>query len=394
MKNSLYLLWLEGIDPQNLAYLPGLEKYIKQGVDLHLSPLPLVEQGQCYYQLMTGMGSGKFGRFDAVYPQGYMVYPNNGTPEGALGHLLPDLLRQRNASFLSIDVDASDDLAALQGQPDVVLIRIPAAGALANDQLNNLIERCLERITLTTYVMVLTDVWHPTRSAHVNINDFLADIGLLEVGETRTKDAIVWSETLAYGLGKGQIWINMRGREPQGAVSAGREYQEVCDALINGLKTHWVNPQTGEPIVEQVFKREELYEGDYLFKAPDLITVYRPGYEASPKAVLLDFDGESVHVLAPAAAIQGPFARVIASGPALLSGQRQEARLTDVLPTILYLLGQTIPSDIDGKALVDICTTAYREQVPVRYADENAEDLSDEEEGMIVDRLRDLGYLG
>ncbi len=262
MKSSVYILWLEGINPEGLAAIPALAMMLTRGVDLHLIPQPLVEPGQCYYQALTGMGSGKFGRFDAMQPEGYRVHENHDTPDGAQGHLLPDILRQCQLAVTSLEVNHKDILNTLKEQTsDFALIRLLDAGALTPDALNTLVEQCLELLSPSSHLLVLTDVWSPAPKAFVNINDFLADIGLLEIGEPRHQADIIWSETLAYGLGTGQIWINLRGREPQGVVSMGREYRDVCDALIRELRSNWLDPQTNEPVVEQVFKRMKSIQG-------------------------------------------------------------------------------------------------------------------------------------
>jgi hypothetical protein len=64
------------------------------------------------------------------------------------------------------------------------------------------------------------------------------------------------------------------------------------------------------------------------------------------------------------------------------------------MPSVMYLLGQPITMEVDGDVLLSMFTSAYLQQVPIRRVSSDEELLSDEEEGMIVDRLRDLGYLG
>lgn len=394
MKNSVLILWLEGVSPEELSAIPALEKLSKGGVDIQLTPLPIMEKSNCYYQTLTGMGSGKFGRFDSVRAERYSVLEDASIPEGSRGRLLPDILRSRKlaVSFLEArDLSVFDALPQQAG--DCTMIRF-AASNVDSATLETLIQRCAELSTPDGHLCVLTDVWDQPPGKYVNVNDFLADVGLLEVGEPRKRTGIVWSETLAYGIGRGQLWINLKGREAQGNVRSGSEYQEVRDALINELSTNWRDPQTGEAIVEQVLKKEEAYTGEYLFKAPDLVVVYRPGYAPSPGAVALDFDGVSVGDAESTAHTCAPRARLIATGPSLAKGIMEKASLVDVMPSVLYLLGQPIPMDVDGDVITWMFTPAYRQQTPVTRLNSDEALLSDEEEDMIVDRLRDLGYLG
>ena len=395
MKNSTFLLWLEGVDPNLLTTIPSLAKLAAGGVDLRLTPLPLVEKGVCYYQTLTGMGSAKFGRFDTVHPERYQACSDTGIPEGALGHLLPDVLRAHKLVVTFLEAKDRQSLDALANQTlDCAMIRFLNAGNASVDEIDALVQRCTELATPGAHLVVLTDVWKPVPQKLVNVNDFLADTGLLEVGSTRNRADINWTETLAYGLGTGQVWINLQGRELQGIVGSGREFQKVSEALVNELSTNWLDPQTQEPVVERVLRKEEAYSGDYLFKAPDLVVVFRPGYSASPKAIELDFDGMSVSENGSTLSKVAPYARLLASGPNLVSGLVETGSLIDVVPTVMYLLGQPIPMHLDGSVISSIFTQAYRQQTPVQHMENEDDLLSDEEEGMIVDRLRDLGYLG
>src|SRR5258706_16294408 len=83
MKNSVIILWLEGVNPARLSEVPVLGELARDGVDIQLTPLPLFEKGSCYYQTLTGMGSGKIGRFDAVRPEKYDVLEDSRAPDGA-----------------------------------------------------------------------------------------------------------------------------------------------------------------------------------------------------------------------------------------------------------------------------------------------------------------------
>ncbi|MDQ2714030.1 MAG: hypothetical protein M3Z08_03910 [Chloroflexota bacterium] len=394
-KGSVYLLWLEGVDPERLEAVPAVMRLKARGTNVSLAPLPLVERGQCYYQMFTGMGPGRFGRFDAVHPEAYSVRDNSDLPEGATGSLLPDMLRARRLKIAALEVRNASSLDALAGQElDFVFMHLADGTALAPEALEALVEKC-GTLNPDGDLLVLSGLSESRRRAELNVNDFLVEVELLEVSAPREQGEINWPESLAYGVGAGQIWINLRGREPQGVVGSGREYQEVCDALIDEFQNRWLDPLTQEPVVERVFKRDDIYAGDYLFKAPDLITVYRPGYVASANAQALRLDGESVRIVDAAVRdVQAPFARLIGAGPRLGHEQGLRGRLIDIVPSVLYLLDLVIPQRVDGEVLLPMFAADYYSRTPIRDAEEDEDMLSDEEEGLIVDRLRDLGYLG
>ncbi len=89
-----------------------------------------------------------------------------------------------------------------------------------------------------------------------------------------------WSKTRAYAMGLGEIYINLKGREAQGIVNPGAEY----DALKNELKQKLVmmtDPETGEHPVRRVLAREEIYRQFDPNMIPDLFVTNNDGYRVS-----------------------------------------------------------------------------------------------------------------
>ena len=83
---------------------------------------------------------------------------------------------------------------------------------------------------------------------------------------------IDWSRTKAYAQGNfGQIFLNLKGRQPQGCVDP-EDVRPLLDDLKAGLLAI-PHPETGEPLVEQVYERDELYHGPHAHLAPDLTVV-------------------------------------------------------------------------------------------------------------------------
>ncbi len=396
MGNTALVLWLEGGDPELLGGVSAVRSLAGRGVDARLSPLPLVETGTCYYQTLSGMGSGKTGRFDSVRPVGYAIREDAGVPEGIWQRLLPDLVRGEGRTATFLELDASEVGRAVgAASSDCVILRVHGASSAGIEAIEALVRLCEDAVGQEGHLVVLTDVAHSQPSTLVNMNDFLAEIGVLETRDTiPAGKEIVWPESLAYALGTGQIWVNMRGREPEGVVAPGREYDDVCDVLIAALRDDWRDPATDEPVVECVLRKGDAYTGEYLFKAPDLIVVYRPGYGPSPRARAIALDGASVRPGASDTHPHAPYARLVAGGPAFARRGRMEGRLIDVVPSLMYLLGLPIPAHVDGQVLTDWFSPEYRERTPIIRATDGAIPLSREDEGVIVDRLQALGYLG
>jgi predicted AlkP superfamily phosphohydrolase/phosphomutase len=318
----------------------------------------------------------------------------------------------------------------------------------------------MERLREDGVVMVVSDHgFGPTSSKTIYLNRYLAELGLLTylgsgtagVGglvsnavrgmdrrlrgalssdqkkrlarlfpNLRTKweasltafDAIDWGMTKAYCsevlASPANIWINVKGRQPQGTVDPGGEYSELIDFLSERLLA-LKDPHTGRRVVERVLRKNEVYEGPYLDQAPDLLLAWWEGDGFNAKTSLPKDHGKPVVGEDPAE-VSG---RAEWSGTHRMDGvlavrgsgikvgaQVTGARIMDMAPTILHLLGEPIPDDMDGRVLTEMFDSTHLERYPVRHRTAgpagpatDTETYSDEESEMIRKRLQDLGYL-
>lgn len=208
-----------------------------------------------------------------------------------------------------------------------------------------------------------------------------------------------WSRTRAYSIGHvGQVYINLQGRQPRGIVPP-QEYEAVRQQVIEVLHT-LRNPTTGAPLVSRILTREQVCIGPYCEHGPDLHLVldgYRyiacPLFATNNRIITEQIRGDSGCHRA-----NGIF---LARGPMLKRGVViQGARIVDLAPTLLHLMGEAVPDDMDGQVLHDIFEPAFEETHAVRYqvaatlGSREEHVLSSEEEAEIEERLRGLGYLG
>jgi predicted AlkP superfamily phosphohydrolase/phosphomutase len=212
-------------------------------------------------------------------------------------------------------------------------------------------------------------------------------------------DNVDWSATRAYSLGNyGQIYVNLKGREPQGIVSPGAEYEQVIGELTARLEV-LTDLHTGQPILGRAYRRGEIYHGDHLDEAPDL--VFMPddlrvngfGLYQFPSKSWLEptFDRSGGHRMDGILILWGPGVRPGAE----LSG----AHITDLAPTVLATMGTPIPDDMDGKVLASAFTDDYFAARPITYVvaqpttPRPRSEYSEEDEEEIKERLRALGYM-
>jgi predicted AlkP superfamily phosphohydrolase/phosphomutase len=215
---------------------------------------------------------------------------------------------------------------------------------------------------------------------------------------------IDWSRTRAYAQGNfGQVFLNIKGRQPNGCVAAD-DARPLLDDLKGALMSI-LHPETGEPLVEHVYERDELYHGPHTRVAPDLTVVLTDWRYRT--IGLHDFTTN--RIIAPAFGPTGDHRMdgiLVASGPAIRQdGKPAGASLLDVAPTVLQLLGVSIPSDMDGRVLAELLDqetvgAAVSPVFATTFAGENGPDefptasrYTVEEDAAIKQRLVDLGYL-
>jgi predicted AlkP superfamily phosphohydrolase/phosphomutase len=227
-----------------------------------------------------------------------------------------------------------------------------------------------------------------------------------------TTATIDWQRTRAFSLGidSTNIFINVRGRFPEGIVEEGRQYEHLRDEIAERLGDLG-DPETGERIVERVYKREELYHGDCLSKAPDLLVTWknfeyntRRGYQRTGDGFLgsslefSDVSGYSSLQKSGTHHVKGVF---VAKGLAVKNQDAfQGARIVDLAPTILYLSGERIPKDMDGRIIEEIIKDGFLSDNPIRFGSPGGLDgatrsssYSEGEEKYIRDKLKGLGYI-
>jgi len=106
---------------------------------------------------------------------------------------------------------------------------------------------------------------------------FLAFKGNAEQGGFADID---WSKTLAYALGFGSIYINLKGRERYGIVSE-KDVESVKENIREALLKFEFDG--GKPFID-VKTSEEVYDSNR--EMPDLIPIYRPGFRASRETAI------------------------------------------------------------------------------------------------------------
>jgi predicted AlkP superfamily phosphohydrolase/phosphomutase len=167
-----------------------------------------------------------------------------------------------------------------------------------------------------------------------------------------TTSDIDWSRTRAFTLPtdlEGCIRINLRGREPQGVVEPGSQYEEVCSELTESLE-NLVNPATGRPAVRHVWRIDHLFPGNRRDHLPDLTVVWND--EAEIRELYSDRTGlMSEPTVDPRTGTHHPLSFIAARGTRAQRGKIEGGHIVDIAPTVLSHFGIQPPAQMDGQVL-------------------------------------------
>src|SRR4051794_32567000 len=163
-----------------------------------------------------------------------------------------------------------------------------------------------------------------------------------------------WSHTRAYAMGLGEMYINVKGRESQGIVNPGPEYDTLKSELKSRLVT-MTDMETMDHPVRRVLSREEVYRQFDPNMIPDLFVTNNDGYRVSWQTSL---GGIPMNLIEPNKQTwSGDHCSV---DPEIVKGiffyNRKLATdrapyIADVYPTVLALLDVKAPYELDGVEL-------------------------------------------
>ncbi|MDQ7821827.1 MAG: alkaline phosphatase family protein [Candidatus Eremiobacteraeota bacterium] len=211
-------------------------------------------------------------------------------------------------------------------------------------------------------LIVLSDHGFNSFRRMVHVNTWLRKNGYLELRDPKAPSGVEllkdidWSKTRVYAAGFGALYLNLKGRERDGIVTPGEEAESLKKELKEKMK-NWRDGQYLQPVIHNVYTREEIFWGNKAEQTPDLFIGFNTGYRASwqtalggvPPALLEDnlqkWSGD--HLFDPAL-IPG----VLFSNRKIT---REKPSIMDVTPTLLRICGMSDEElkkcDLDGTPL-------------------------------------------
>jgi len=219
--------------------------------------------------------------------------------------------------------------------------------------------------------------------------------------EETIMDMIDWSKTRAYSSfsgGEDIVLINLKGREPEGTVEPGAEYEALREEIISKVVN--IQAPDGTKVIDRAYKREDLWHGEQLHNAPDI------------QCVTVDTaNNMSPHPLAPVHAQEAVEGRPAMHRPngifgwegkgIIKEGVRTDgSQIADMTPMMLHLLGLPIEDYMDGRVMEDCLTDEYRTANPVQVREGHIQlkprvtgDAVEDDDEKLIETMKALGYM-
>lgn len=306
------------------------------------------------------LGQGPWDLFMTVYADphdvGHQCWhlhdPSHPRHDAALAKKIGDPLKN---VYQAIDRDIEHLLRAAGPEATVIVFMGPGMGPGYTS--NFLLDQILRRLESgptndgLTYVDTLKSVYrsvvpHSLRNRMRSTAE-RSEEAMLASDRRRRKFFVV-----PHNENSGAIKFNLIGREPDGKVRPGAEAEAVCDGLIKDLM-EIVKLDTGEPLVEEVVRVREKYQGEHIDELPDLLVIWNRKTPitvfGSPKTgqIEVDYPGNRTGDHTP----RGLF---LACGPGISPrALSNKVSVMDVGATVMSWLGTTLP-DVDGTAIPEL----------------------------------------
>jgi predicted AlkP superfamily phosphohydrolase/phosphomutase len=162
------------------------------------------------------------------------------------------------------------------------------------EEMDRIVGEAVELAGPETVVLVVSDHGFAPFRRGVNLNNFLRahgfqiplagtaggamNVGALAAPGSTFFPDVDWDRTQAYAMGLGNLYLNLKGREPGGIVS-----EDEADAVLTSIreKLLQLTDRDGTRVVREVYRGSDLYSGSRTADAPDLVVGFEEGYRVS-----------------------------------------------------------------------------------------------------------------
>ncbi|OQY43162.1 MAG: hypothetical protein B6242_15230 [Anaerolineaceae bacterium 4572_78] len=196
------------------------------------------------------------------------------------------------------------------------------------------------------------------------------------------------SFTLPSDMGT-HIYLNRKDRFHNGLLNSA-EAQEMAK-VIRHMLLNVTDTIDGLPVIKEVYLANDIYHGEAFNDAPDLVIEYLNRYKPDKASTTPNPNLEGGHVM------EGI---LLAWGNGIQTKHIPDTEIVNLASTMLYMLDEPIPADMDGKVLTELLNTAWLDEHPIQHSNEHATmkttdsiEYTAEEESAVNEQLRALGYI-
>ncbi len=227
------------------------------------------------------------------------------------------------------------------------------------ERADEVVGRTLDTIGDDTTLMVISDHGFQRFDREVHLNRWLMDEGFLALDDPENAGSepgfvhVDWSRTQLYAMGLNGLYFNLAGREAEGSVSA--EQRAELESDLEAKLLAWTDPDTGERVVERLYRPAQMFEGGEMEFAPDFMVGFAPPYRMSPATGLGAVPYNQINDN-PDEWI-GDHCMAHETVPGVLFSNRkiigEKPRLHDVPVTVLHAFGIEKPSQMVGQNVIE-----------------------------------------
>lgn len=350
----------------------------------------------CYVNNVTDWAAHKFWRLSDPASPGYEPYEVQGeTPldyfyervDASLGALVDEA--PQGALVIVLSDHGTGPRSALRFHPNAWLAEL---GLVADPEVRPL-RRGVSRAVDRASNLVPKKYWlwrhapKAVRASAGRLRDYGAGVDL--------------ERSQAYGMSVDHhiagVNVNLSGREATGIVSRS-EYEAIRERVLAAARM-LVDPSTGVRVIRAAHRREDLYEGEHLDAAPDVVLELDEAFEVGHAGGSATVSGPERSKPGRSSATHRSHGVLVMSGPGVRAGHDLgEASLLDVPETMLWALGLEVPRHMEGEVISDAFEDALVSAYPVRRGEDavvptSPQAYTAEEEEQMTAHLEDLGYL-
>jgi len=165
-----------------------------------------------------------------------------------------------------------------------------------------------------------------------------------------------WSGRRAFAVPNndavGAIRVNLRGRDRDGMVEPGTEYERLCDDICLML-SELRDPVSGRAVARRITRLRHEYHGPRVELLPDITVQWDSSFPwsavTSPRFGTIELEVQDART-----GTHTMHGFLLASGPGIPKGQNIPASsVYDLLPTVLSAATVQVPAQCRGRALFD-----------------------------------------